>query len=425
MTRSSRSPASYLFAFLAVGALPAALGLGACKDPAPSATSGGAASATAPQKEGKHDDKSGLKDPPAKEVASAAPSGSAPAKTAKKAEAPKKSDPKALSADEKKSLADYQKAMNDGRKATREKKTEDAVAAFDRALKAIPDDARAYGERGYARILAKDWKAGLADLDKAAALTNDKKLLGQIWFNYGLAAEGVGDAEKARAAFARSNAYNPTKAAKDKLAGKAACTATIDEAGDTSAETFDDWKAAYEDLRKHDEGYPAWSGDASMKALCGDAWKKGDVCLSQTPDTFLPTAAVYVQTSDGKVVRHELGMAGGRCGGAVEAKLVDRDGGVAHFQTRVEQGLTVYVGIDPKTNEIVDCKDGMECQSACADPSVSWVDTFVDEATGKVLLSVEREANDAGKDPLTVARAGKDVDVKGAGCDRKVTLATK
>ncbi len=396
-----------------------------CPKDAPSASSEGSAASAPAKAKGKA--KQDGKDSPAapsaagESAASAAPSAGTKA-VAKKPESPQKTAPKALSAEEVKALATYRKALEEGRKATRDKRLADAVLAFDRALVAVPDDARAYGERGYAHILAKEFKLGLADLDKAAAHTGDKKLLAMIWFNYGLAAEGLGDAEKARAAFARSNALNPTKAAKDKLAGKLACDATFDEAGDADEQAFDDWKAAYEAARKDDESLAAWSGDESPKALCGHDWKKGEPCLPRDPSVIAPVAYLYVQTASGKVVRHQLDMAGGRCGGNVEATLVGHGDGVVHVHVATEQGLVVYVQFDEKTREMVDCKDGSDCQSACAEPMHSFHDFFVDDATGKVLLDVVREAKDDAKDPLRVTRAGRAVDVKGAGCDRALTL---
>jgi tetratricopeptide (TPR) repeat protein len=402
--------------------------LAGCPKDAPSASSEGAASSASAKAKAKAKAKPEAKDSPAapsdadETAASAAPSAGKQA-AAKKAEPPKKSAPKALSADETKALASYRKALEEGRKATRDKKFADAVLAFDKALVAVPDDARAYGERGYAHILAKDFKPGLADLDKAAAHTGEKKLLAMVWFNYGLAAEGLGDAEKARAAFARSNALNPTKAAKDKIAGKLACAATFDEAGDGSEQTFDDWKSAYEAVRKDEETLPAWAGDASPKAMCGDDWKRGEPCLHHSPDIIIATADLYVQTAGGKVVRRQLDLAGGRCGGTVDAKFAGNGDGVVHVRVASEQGISVYVGVN-KAGEIVDCQDGMECQSACAEPMHSFHDLFVDAATGKVLLDVVREAKDGDKDPLTVNRAGKLVDVKGAGCDRSLTLTT-
>lgn len=399
-----------------------AVTLAGCPKDAPSASSeGAAASASATSKS---NPKAEAKDSPAASASSAASAAPSAGKAAvKKAEPPKKSAPKALSADEAKSLASYRKSLEEGRKATRDKKFADAVAAFDKALVAVPDDARAYGERGYAHILAKEFKQGLADLDLAAAHTGDKKLLAMLWFNYGLAAEGLGDAEKARAAFARSNALNPTKAAKDKIAGKLACAATFDEKDDGAEHSFDDWKSAYEAARKDDETLPAWVDDATPKALCGDAWKKGEPCLHSSPNFMLATADLYVQIAGGKVVRRELDMAGGRCGGAVNAKIAGNGDGVVHVRVDTEQGIPVYVS-ENKAGEIVDCEPGMECMTACGDPGHTFRDLFVDAATGTVLLDVVREA-DGDKDPLTVNRAGKLVDVKGAGCDRSMTLATK
>lgn len=57
---------------------------------------------------------------------------------------------------------------------------------------------------------------------------------------------------------------------------------------------------------------------------------------------------------------------------------------------------------------------------------VNLVDLFVDEASGKGLLSIRREVvGEDPKDPLTVSRSAKEVAVAGVGCDRKLTLATK
>lgn len=286
------------------------------------------------------------------------------------------------------------------------------------------DDARAYGERGYARILAKDYKAGLADLDKASSHTADQKLLAEIWFNDGLAAEGLGDAEKARAAFARSNALNPTKAAGDRLAGKAPCAATFDEKGEGREEkTFADWKAAY-DVVQADESLSPWSGDASLAALCGDGWKNGDPCLRMTGDATSAFEYLYVQTASGKVVLRELDMATSRCGASVDATLVGRSDGIVHVRVHTEEGNSVWVGPND-AGEIVDCEDGMQCAGACGEPIPRFHDVFVDQATGRLLLDVVREAKDGGKDPLAVTRSARSVEVKGPGCDRKLTLGSK
>ncbi|HQY64270.1 MAG: hypothetical protein IPF92_04975 [Myxococcales bacterium] len=101
-----------------------------------------------------------------------------------------------------------------------------AVAAFDAALAALPGDARALSERGYARLLAGKLDAARADLREAEARSKDARLLAQIRFNHGLVAEKLGRADEAKVSVARSNALNPTKAAAAKLAG-AACEAQV------------------------------------------------------------------------------------------------------------------------------------------------------------------------------------------------------
>ena len=64
------------------------------------------------------------------------------------------------------------------------KKYPDAIAAFDEALAAIPSDARATSERGYARFLSGDDKGAEKDFNAAIdeVPKSDKKLTAQILF---------------------------------------------------------------------------------------------------------------------------------------------------------------------------------------------------------------------------------------------------
>lgn len=344
----------------------------------------------------------------------------APAPSKKKKHAPPKTgDKKAADKDK---LAAYWKAMNDGRKATLAKKFDDAIAAFDAALVAVPDDARAYTERGYAKLLAKDYDAAVVDLDKAAARTTDKKLLAQVWFNYGLAAEGKGDAEKARAAFARSNELNPTNAAKKKLEGKSTCPAKIEGKQPSSATTtYASWKAAYESFAEYDDALPKWSGDASLANLCGAGFSKGKPCLAHKDDVAADTLDLLVETKDGKIAVFELAIAGGRCGGDIDGKIVDDGADVVHVHWRTEQGISVLV--TEKNGEIVDCTEkDTDCMSACGDIAEDFGDLFVKKETGESLLYVGRAAEGT-KDPLTVTADGPTVTIKGKGCDREWPLA--
>jgi hypothetical protein len=113
----------------------------------------------------------------------------------------------------------YGDALKRGRALTVSKKYADAIAAFDEALAALPNDARATSERGYARFLSGDTKGAEKDFDQAVrdAPRDDKKLRAQIYFNLGLVNDKEGDREEAQADFRSSYEYNPTSQAKAKM----------------------------------------------------------------------------------------------------------------------------------------------------------------------------------------------------------------
>lgn len=358
--------------------------------------------------------------PVASESAKADKSDEKPAAKKAKPEPPKKEPNK--KADEGK-LATYWKAMNDGRNATRAKKYDEAYAAFDKALVAMPDDARAISERGYAKLLAKDYKGAIADLDRAVARTKDRKLLGQIYYNYGLAAEAKGDAAAAKAAFARSNEYNPTPAAKKKLDGEKACTAIITaEVSSVSKRTFGSWKEAYEETRKDHDYLDAWkSEDATLAALCSNKWSKGAACVAKLGQWGIFEGRLYVPTHDGKVVTFDLTVVGGRCGGDIEPKVVSDEGDVTHVFWKATQGTSVLLA--DKNGELVPCGEkDTDCTAACGDDEVSYADLFVSKDSGESLLYVGRE-EDNGKDPLTLSVEMPVVKIKGKGCDGERPLA--
>lgn len=343
-----------------------------------------------------------------------------PAAKKPKAEPPKKPASKKVEGD---TLTTYWKAMNDGRKATLAKKYDDAYAAFDRALVAMPDDARAISERGYAKLLAKDYVGAVADLDKAVARTKDRKLLGQIYYNYGLAAEAKGDAAAAKAAFARSNEYNPTPAAAKKLGDQPACTAIIAaEAPSASQKTFGSWKEAYESTRKDFAELPAWSSEAStLASLCSNKWSKGASCVAKLGEFPLFEARLYTPTSDGKVVMFELAVAGGRCGAEIDVKLTSDEGDVAHVSWETRQGISVL--LTEKNGEMVECTEKDDnCMSACGDDEVTYADLFVAKDKGESMLYVGREAEND-KDPIKLSVEMPVVKIKGKGCDAERPLA--
>ncbi|MBL8721458.1 MAG: tetratricopeptide repeat protein [Myxococcales bacterium] len=332
---------------------------------------------------------------------------------------PAKQAPKAA---DKSKVAAYWKAMTEGRKATVAKNYDDAAKAFDKALEAIPEDARAISERGYARVLAKDWKAAVADLDKAAARTKDKKLLGQIWFNYGLAAEGQGQKEKARAAFARSNELNPSKAAKAKLGAESVCVATTSSDAPSAATVHDSWKAAYEAMQKEEEALPAWTGEAELSAICQPGWKKDKACAATPVGFMIKNLFLLVPAKDGKIHRYALAMVGGRCGGEIESKIATDTTDLVHLHWRSRQGLPVFV--TEKNGEMVPCGEtDTECSTACGEENDDFGDLFVDKQTGVADAYVGRAGSDDGKDPVMVTLEAPVVKVKGKGCDKELVLA--
>lgn len=108
--------------------------------------------------------------------------------------------------------------IEQGRKHTKAKRWDDAIAAFDKALALAPDAGRALSGRGYARLGKKDY-AG-ADADFVAALAragDDTKFRAAVLFNRGLVAEGRGDKTAARAHFQAAHDLQPSAATAKKL----------------------------------------------------------------------------------------------------------------------------------------------------------------------------------------------------------------
>jgi tetratricopeptide (TPR) repeat protein len=115
----------------------------------------------------------------------------------------------------------YAAALREGRKHTLAKNYPAAITAFTQALKAVPEDGRAYSERGYARYLAGDYDAADDDLEVAVAAIDgdDKKLLAQVEFNLGLVNDASEHKGVAAGHFHRSYDLNPTDAARKRMGG--------------------------------------------------------------------------------------------------------------------------------------------------------------------------------------------------------------
>ncbi len=163
--------------------------------------------------------------------------------------------------------AAYVQALARGRSATTGKRWAEAIAAFDDALRAQPNDARALSERGYAELLSGDREKATADFE-AARFTHDRALAAQVWFNLGLASErdgGVGDDALLDYWFA--NRLAPSAAAQAKLGGREVCPLRIDRTV-RPATKHATWLAAVKALGASGRCV-APTSEAAAKALAG------------------------------------------------------------------------------------------------------------------------------------------------------------
>lgn len=320
----------------------------------------------------------------------------------------------------------YADGLKKGRTETLAKRYDDAIAGFDAALAALPGDARALSERGYARLLAGKFDAARADLREAETRTRDPKLLAQIHFNYGLVAEKLGRAEEAKANFARSNAENPTKAAAAKLAGGAACEAVV-SLGGSATFLASNWSAAYETLRV------AEGADATTK-LATEAASKERLCARApaghcedllsfsteaegTSWSFHPVLKVgggYLVGKEALSQRYDL-----PCGGE-EKLVITESSGLRMLRFENETGMRVPVC--EKGDQLVDCgPNDIPATSACGSAPASVSVAIFDVAKQKLAATVAVGGED-GKKPPTVTLEGRTLKVVGGGCNVQTAL---
>jgi tetratricopeptide (TPR) repeat protein len=165
-------------------------------------------------------------------------------------------------------LTAYLKGLSEGRRATRAAKYSEARAAFTTALTARPGDSRAFAERGYAALLAKNYDAAESDLNQAATTTEDRKLRAQIFFNLGLVREAINHSPTP--AFAISNSLHRTTAATAKLVGKDPCPVELNRSSNAAfIEEYRDWLKFY---TARQNGQPRdtkpVSNEEARKSLC-------------------------------------------------------------------------------------------------------------------------------------------------------------
>lgn len=118
----------------------------------------------------------------------------------------------------------YTTAMAKGRAATKAARYDEAIAAFDRAVRARPVDARARAERGFAYLSQGAAERALADLDDASLLTQERSLLAQIYLNLAVASAKLNLTEAERIALVLASRRGSAEA-RTRLAERSPCPA--------------------------------------------------------------------------------------------------------------------------------------------------------------------------------------------------------
>jgi hypothetical protein len=325
--------------------------------------------------------------------------------------------------------AAYRAAMKRGRVATDAKRYADAIAAFDDALVARPNDARAQSERGYARLLdGSDLAAAEADLDAAAARTKDAKLLSSIWYNRGLVEERRKEPDNAVVDFYLADQLRSSSATRAKLDGKTVCPARIDRAtvaaGSNGTIDAADWLALLHamPLAVIDDDAPPKTAAAARDVLGASA--------------KLPTLAVAGEAGRGRdayvVFAHARGLravllaedAGGRCPGLVDFHIAAGSGAIVlvHGSSTVEGGMTDMCRTG--SDELVECSgkdDETPAGEACLGGRATISDVAIDTGTGAVIeVSRPQPTVETAATRVGVVLTGSGVALTGVTCDRTV-----
>ncbi|WP_437307903.1 tetratricopeptide repeat protein [Sorangium sp. So ce388] len=329
--------------------------------------------------------------------------------------------------------AAYLGALGQGRAAARKGRYAEGIAAFDRALAAMPHEPRALAERGHARMrLGADLDAAAADLQRAEQLGPDDKLAAQIWYNLGLLDELRGEAELARAAFARSFLLSPTAAARAKAGPGMPCGVLVERREAPSRDDFlaprlvvaRGWLDAYEQLYrdndpKVEQKEPATEAEA-QRSLCER--HGADRCTGPSP--WLLTR--YLNSIQGELEDHVLSRPDGSLlvfhAGMVlrTTDLTTMNRIVCIPEERLEVRFepdVVHVTVEA---ELRAWKSEDEAAAAACDPGrLETEDLFYDAKTGRELVRLSRAG---GRDTARVKRAGRTVEVAAGSCTTTVPL---
>jgi hypothetical protein len=302
----------------------------------------------------------------------------------------------------------YRAGLAKGRKYTTAQDFPAAEAAFTEALAARPGDARALGERGFARLKAGKLEEAASDFNTADGRTADKTVAAQIFYNQGLVAERQGDLEAARVAFARSHTTHPTRASAQKTRelGATSCTVAVSHLSQRLVH-YADWMALAKELMGEGHTYPT-TKEAAWESL--SVRSCADQCAAGTWrwDVVLPTEAgldVLQGVDRGQYYR---------CGGPPEFTFA-RQGNILWVTSRNTEHETTVC--DPNQ-----C-DQDYCPSCCADGPTHRYDIFIDlEARSGVLRLAQYSPFDTNYREVPVTLENRTVSATGLGCSLKIPL---
>lgn len=316
------------------------------------------------------------------------------------------------------------------RRAVTEKRYDDALTHYTKALSTGRSDAQCLGERGYVRLLKKELDAATDDLLLAAGAVGSDRTLAQVWYNLGLAWAQSSQPEAARVAFARSLAFAPSKQAEAKLGQQSRCQASVWQADalvGSAAEIVSGWLGVQKFLGA--EGEPKTESEARQLACstksdsdfaaagpapnCSDAPPWIMSCCAFWGGFLARYMLVYPRPNN-RFFAIDFGMIGYwplECRGAAlpEPSVYGRHLVLKTVAASVEQNADFDLKRTPGSDERP-CRQG---------PSEQTFEVY-DLDTAKRVLEVS--SLDRGAPKLEVNAAGTQVSLSGAGCDVTLSL---
>lgn len=328
----------------------------------------------------------------------------------------------------------YREGLAAGREHTAREEYAAAIAGFDAALTAAPDDPRALAGRGYVRLLTGELAQASEDLAVAADRASDPKLAATVHFNLGLVHERRGEAEAALREFTLANMFGPSGASAAKIAGRSVCVATLDERpGEAPAPTTwrGVWATYFEPIKANlkDTSTPADERSARDR-ICRYEVLSRDACEGPSPWLVrVPGAGGAVEFADQIALIGERGAEvtltpiypvgdGGACDDLVEATIVAREPLVVRVAVTRSAIGRVCGGrmIDPDS-----AGDQAECHEGCVPGRGDTITRVFTPDTLRPWLTVrapDRPGDDAPVVAVDVTASG--ATLRGGGCERRV-----